>query len=325
MRVRTGKMALVFLVVLAGGASLATAEFGLTGVVVDTGSSVLPEYSLGWEFTPTENIKVTKLGFWAPPSIAGFSYDHVITIYDSTSGGTMISGTVVAGSLAIVDENGEVIGSRRENDYAYVDVSAQNVVLNAGQTYVIASYWYQSSTNWFDMDIQYTSVFSAGSGITLGQVDLATGGQAKPVDMGNTTNTFLSANFQFEPVPTTIPVLIDVKPGSFPNSVNINGNGVIPVAILGSEDFDVSCVDPETLIFAGLEVNVVGRNKLQVAIQDVAGPDNGPPDGYADLVVHFADDTALWEIGEDSNAVLKGSLFDGTAIEGVDSVRVVSE
>ena len=40
---------------------------------------------------------------------------------------------------------------------------------------------------------------------------------------------------------------IDIKPGSDPNCININGHGVIPVAILGSEDFDVSLVDPDTL------------------------------------------------------------------------------
>ena len=32
---------------------------------------------------------------------------------------------------------------------------------------------------------------------------------------------------------------IDIKPGSFPNSINLKGKGVIPVAILSTTTFDV--------------------------------------------------------------------------------------
>jgi len=39
-----------------------------------------------------------------------------------------------------------------------------------------------------------------------------------------------------------LPVDIDVKPGSDPNSVNLNGNGVVPVGVFGTEDFDVSTI-----------------------------------------------------------------------------------
>jgi dipeptidyl aminopeptidase/acylaminoacyl peptidase len=36
---------------------------------------------------------------------------------------------------------------------------------------------------------------------------------------------------------------IDIKPASDINCLNINGNGVIPIAILGSGDFNVSAID----------------------------------------------------------------------------------
>ena len=42
---------------------------------------------------------------------------------------------------------------------------------------------------------------------------------------------------------TLVQVDIDIKPGSDPNCFNVNGNGVIPVAILGSANFDVTRVD----------------------------------------------------------------------------------
>lgn len=203
MRTKVGRLAVISLIVFIEYAGTAFAETGLVGVSVGTGHNSYPEYSCGWEFTPAENIKVTKLGFWAPSSVEGgagvnsYAYDHVITIYDS-AGVEKISGTVVAGP----------IGTRRENDYAYVDVSAQNVVLTGGQKYVIASYWTQTE-QWWDMDIQYTSLFSPGNGITLGQLDLRATGQTVPIDMGDTVNTFLSANFQFEVAPSDPLVMIE--------------------------------------------------------------------------------------------------------------------
>lgn len=54
-------------------------------------------------------------------------------------------------------------------------------------------------------------------------------------------------------------VSIDVKPGSDDNCFKINGHGVIPVAILGAEDFHVEDIDLDTLSFQGLSVRVRGE------------------------------------------------------------------
>lgn len=125
---------------------------------------------------------------------------------------------------------------------------------------------------------------------------------------------------------TNVPVNIDIKPGSYPNSFNINGNGVIPVAILGSADFDVYTIDTETLKLGGLEVAVRGKDKLMVSYEDVNGDYSesleGAPDGYMDLVIKFEDDPDMWAPGE-GTATLTGSLNDGTPILGVDSINVV--
>ena len=43
---------------------------------------------------------------------------------------------------------------------------------------------------------------------------------------------------------------IDIKPGSDPNPINPGSNGLIPVAILSSEDFDATTVDPATIELA---------------------------------------------------------------------------
>jgi len=75
-------------------------------------------------------------------------------------------------------------------------------------------------------------------------------------------------------------VAIDIKPGSYPNSINLGSNGVIPVAILSSETFDATTVDPESVSLAGSGVAVRGKgNKLLAHEEDVNG------DGLMDLVV----------------------------------------
>jgi len=109
---------------------------------------------------------------------------------------------------------------------------------------------------------------------------------------------------------------IDIKPGSDPNCVNINGHGVIPVAVLGSSAFDVSQVDVSTLNFAGLKVRVKGNGSRQCSIADTNN------DGFDDLVCQFQDDTAAWKPGT-TTAEATGSLIDGKLFEGSDSICIV--
>jgi len=46
--------------------------------------------------------------------------------------------------------------------------------------------------------------------------------------------------------------VIDIKPGSCPNPFNGKSKGSVPVAILGSDVFDVSEVDPSTITLEGV-------------------------------------------------------------------------
>jgi hypothetical protein len=146
----------------------------------------------------------------------------------------------------------------------------------------------------------------------------------RPTGIGNDC----AVNFKYTlepPGPTTVQVDIDIKPGSYPNSLNINGNGVIPVAILGSATFDVTLIDPVTLLFNGSALRVRGQNPGW-HIDDVSGDfsmsEAGAPDGYPDLVCQFLDDPAQWVEGAATGEV-KGNLMDGTAITGTDSVSIV--
>lgn len=116
--------------------------------------------------------------------------------------------------------------------------------------------------------------------------------------------------------PEVIVVEIDVKPGSFPNCFNLNGHGVIPVAVLGSAELEVTEIDPQSLLFDGLRVRVRGKRGPLCSFEEVDG------DGFLDLVCQFEDEPENWSAGSDT-ATLTGALFDGRRIEGQDSICTV--
>jgi len=121
----------------------------------------------------------------------------------------------------------------------------------------------------------------------------------------STGNTFTAA------VWGPIGVQIDIKPGSNPNSINPDSQGVIPVAILTTPDFDAYFVDAETVCFGPL-----GAQAVDWDLEDV---DN---DGDEDMLLHFrTQDTGI--IAGDTEAELTGKTWDGMDIYGSDSVRTV--
>jgi hypothetical protein len=95
---------------------------------------------------------------------------------------------------------------------------------------------------------------------------------------------------------------------------------VIPVAILGSADFDVTQVDASTVALEGLEVAARGKaDRLLSHIEDVNG------DGFDDFVVQIEDLDGTFTSGT-GTATLTGNLlpeFDGTPIQGTDHICVV--
>jgi hypothetical protein len=83
-------------------------------------------------------------------------------------------------------------------------------------------------------------------------------------------------------------VEIDITPGSFPNTVNCNNkNEQIPVAVLGSNELDVSTIDVNTVRFGrtGIEVQEIHRNKDKTAVSHV--PQDLNNDGFLDKIFHF--------------------------------------
>jgi len=135
-----------------------------------------------------------------------------------------------------------------------------------------------------------------------------------------------------------VPVLLNIKPGSFPNSINLGSIGVIPVAILTTTageggtpvSFDATKIDPLSVRF-GRRADVWaetdgafeahGRGHLERSYE----LDEQTRDGDLDLVLHFrTQETGL--LPADTEACVKGTYTDLTgthAFFGCDSIRIV--
>jgi hypothetical protein len=135
---------------------------------------------------------------------------------------------------------------------------------------------------------------------------------------------------------TATQVAVDIKPSSCPNPLNPKSKGVLPLAVLGSEDFDVSNIDPASI---RLKYDLLGEGvaPLRSSYEDVATPvvdgnecdcNTAGPDGYTDLTVKFDTQLVLAAIGDVNRGDvlqldLTGALNDGTPIEGTDCIVVV--
>jgi hypothetical protein len=137
---------------------------------------------------------------------------------------------------------------------------------------------------------------------------------------------------------TKVPV--DVKPGSCPNPLNFKSQGVLPIAILGTFDLDVTTIDPVTIRLEGVA-------PLRSSLEDVATPfepftgkthcemdclEDGP-DGWLDLTLKFKRQEIVAALGDamdrDCRLLrLTGNLkeeFGSTPIEGEDVVLILNK
>lgn len=115
---------------------------------------------------------------------------------------------------------------------------------------------------------------------------------------------------------------IDIRPGQFPNMINLHANGVLPVGVLTTPAFDATTIvtsDRASLRFG--DVGLTGRvSPLRSAREDVDG------DGDLDLILHFSM-RRLRESGAlaptTTMAELTGVTLAGSSFRSVDSVVIV--
>ena len=264
----------------------------------------------GWKFQPKTDLTITQLGFCdgAPYSTVGLDESHDVGIFDAT-GSLIVSATVPAGTGALLVDN-----------FWYVAVPP--TVLSGGKVYTIGAHL---PLPWYDQ-ILYSDVPPGGvppitldSRITwLAGVSDFPGGAtlAFPTEpCCGTLLGFFGPSFRMDSIST---VAIDIKPGTFPNSINLRSNGVVPVAIFGSSSFDALQIDPASLRLAGAKVKVVGKGAYSCHGEDVN------LDGRPDLLCHFLTSQLVIRPG-DSTAALEGKTFAGARFQGTDAVRIVPD
>jgi hypothetical protein len=136
-------------------------------------------------------------------------------------------------------------------------------------------------------------------------------------------------------------VFIDIKPGSCPNPINLKAKGVLPVAICGTYDFDVTTIDPETILLTREGYEDVGVSPLRWSYEDVATPYIGEEecgchdlngDGIMDLSLKFKKQEIVNTLelenveGETIPLIITGNLKEdegGTPIIGKDCIWVL--
>jgi hypothetical protein len=125
---------------------------------------------------------------------------------------------------------------------------------------------------------------------------------------------------------------LDIKPGSCPNPLNVVSQGVLPVAILGGEGFDVVDIDPSSIVFAG------SVSPLRWSYEDVATPvgEDAEPcecttegaDGFMDMTIKFDTQEVVAAImpvndGDEVSIQITGELLDGSPFAFEDCVWII--
>ena len=137
---------------------------------------------------------------------------------------------------------------------------------------------------------------------------------------------------------------VDMRPGTCPNPFNRHGNGVFPVALVGTAALDPTEVDLASLFLTradGIGGSVApneGPPGPHSTIKDAASPFDGQPcdcqqlgpDGIDDLSMKFRSDEMVEVLelnallgGAVVELVLSGNLFDGTPFAASDCILIL--
>lgn len=213
--------------------------------------------------------------------------------------GGYVSGDVYVASGSEVNIKGGGIGG---DVYWDITVEAQARVTVFGTDFDVANGTIDSSDTYFTPDAIWPPCLLTGT----------YGGDAGDIDLMFYIPIAGVRIFLAPPapeVPEVIEIIIDIKPGSKQNNINLKSKGVVPVAVLTTVDFNAATIDPDTAEFAGAE-------PVRWKLQDV------DDDGNDDLMFHFR--TQELDLDQDSTeAMLTAQLLTGEEVSGTDEVRIV--
>lgn len=248
---------------------------------------------------------------YADDSPAG-GYTVTLTVTDEDGFGTLVTTAATIGNVA---PSVAATGEGRVDFGESFDVTFSISDPGTGDSWG----WV---VDWGDGASSTGSTADQGTPVSTGHVYGASGDYVVTVTVTDDDGGVGSAQVDAEVGP--VPIDIDIKPGSFPNSVNPRQKGRLPVAILTTEDFDATTVAPSSITLGnddGADTGVARRHDGTY----MAGPEDVDGDGDVDLVLHF-EVPALVSNGDldvdTTELVLNGATADGTTVQGVDSVRI---
>jgi hypothetical protein len=120
--------------------------------------------------------------------------------------------------------------------------------------------------------------------------------------------------------PPHTPVTIDIKPGGYPNKINLSARGLLPVAVLTTPEFDASQFTPERahLSDAGSAMSCEGAAAIYWRLDDVNH------DGQLDVVFFFRTEALDLSLSSTAATLMAHGSYNSAAthIVGTDSVQV---
>lgn len=232
-------------------------------------------------------------------------------------GGTLnLEGSVINGYVNVEDggmlnlEGGYIRDDMFAFNFSEVNITGGNVggfiivdpfanVTVVGTDFIITNGTIDPSGTYFTPDTWLPCLLTVTYGGVTGPIEL----EFYVYDTG--VKIYLAA-----PAPEVTPeLIIDIKPGSDQNSINLKSNGVVPVAVLTTDNFYADTIDPTTVEFAGAA-------PVRWKFEDV------DDDGDDDMMFHFR--TQDLDLDQDSTeATLTAQLFTQVIVSGTDEVRIV--
>jgi hypothetical protein len=207
---------------------------------------------------------------------------------------------------------------------------------------MISGFWYDAKIAWYENDgnenftTHIITTNAAGANMVYA-IDVDDDG-----DLDVLSASFFDDKIAwYENQSCPISLDFDIKPQSCPNPLNIKSRGKFPVAVLGTNDFDVMDIDPSTLLLEGvapvrwsIEDVSTPFSSISLAVDDarqtlsnICDCTTNGPDGYDDLTLKFSTQELVAALGPVNNGdelelTITGSLLDGTTIEGSDCVII---
>jgi hypothetical protein len=256
-------------------------------------ATIPPVNDSGWGPAPNPD----TIGYFMAPSTLCFSVNGVANYCRNAADFTYFQ--------TLVDIPSNVVVTTFTISFSSVDDGARTTIFN--------------SDNPTGAVVPGSYVFLGGTG-TANLASLVKAGEVNRVVVTHTDDCCFHASLSGQVVlngktlPKVKTVKIDIKPGSFPNSINCKQPGItIPVAVLSDPSFDATQIDLASVDFAGSNKEI--HNKLHT--EDVN------KDGLLDAVFHFRLGDTMIKCG-DTEACLTGKTVAGVQFKGCDSVRTVN-